>query len=57
MPGLADSVGEAVDYIRSVAEAFVDSYPDREIPLPEGMETLLYEPPGSVIHGETIVTA
>lgn len=52
-----DTVGEAVDYIRSVAEAFVDSYMDREIALPEGVETLLYKPAGSVIHGEIIVTA
>lgn len=40
-----DSVGEALDYVRGVAEAFVDSYLDRDIPLPEEMESLLYEPP------------
>lgn len=53
----ADSVGEAMDYIRSVAESFVDSYLDRELPLPEQMESLQYDPAGSVIHGEIIVTA
>ena len=52
-----DTVGEAVDYIRGVAEAFVDSYLDREIALPEGVESLLYKPVGPVIHGEIIVTA
>lgn len=51
-----DSVGEALDYVGSVAEAFVDSYLDRDIPLSEEMESLLYDPPGSVIHGEIIVT-
>ena len=52
-----DSVGEALDYIRSMAEAFVDSYLDREHPLPEEMESLRYDPTGPVIHGEIIVTA
>ena len=52
-----DTVGESVDYIRGVAEAFVDSYLDREIALPEGGESLTYKPVGSVIHGEIIVTA
>ena len=52
-----DSVGEALDYIRSMAEAFVDSYLDRELPLPEEMESLRYDSTGSVIHGEIIVTA
>ncbi len=52
-----DSVGEALDYIRSMAETFVDSYLDRETPLPEEVELLLYEPSGKVIQGEIIVTA
>ena len=52
-----DSVGEALDYVRSMAETFVDSYLDRELPLPEEVEQLLYEPGGTVIHGEIIVTA
>ena len=52
-----DSVGEALDYIRSMAETFVDSYLDREIPLPEEVESLLYKPTGSVVHAEIIVTA
>ncbi len=52
-----DSVGEALDYVRSMAETFVDSYLDREVPLPEEFELRLYEPAGSVIHGEIIVTA
>lgn len=51
-----DSVREALDYVRSVAEACVNSYLDRDIPLPEEMESLLYEPPSSVIHGEITVT-
>ena len=53
----ADSVGEAMDYVRSMAEAFVDSYLDREHPLPEEMESLRYYPAGTVIQGEIIVTA
>ena len=53
----ADSVSEALDYIRSMAEAFVDSYLDRELQLPEEVELLRYEPDGTVIHGEIIVTA
>lgn len=52
-----DSVGEALDYIRSMAETFVDSYLDREHPLPEGMESLRYYSADSVIYGEIIVTA
>ena len=60
MPGCrawGNTVGETLDYIRGVAEAFVDSYLDRDISLPEEMESLLYEPAGPVIHGEIIVTA
>lgn len=52
-----DSVGDALDCIRGMAETFVDSYLDRESTLPEEVELLLYEPGGSVIHGEIIVTA
>jgi predicted RNase H-like HicB family nuclease len=52
-----DTVSETLDLIRGNAEIFVDSYLDRESPLPEGMESLLYDPAGSVIHGEIIVTA
>lgn len=52
-----DTVGEALDYIRSMAETFVDSYLDRELPLPEEVEALLYEPSGASIHAEIIVTA
>lgn len=52
-----DTVGEALDYIRSMAETFVDSYLDRELPLPEEVEALLYEPSGSSIQAEIIVTA
>ena len=52
-----DSVGEALDFIRSMAETFVDSYLDRELSLPEEVELRIYEPGGPVIHGEIIVTA
>ena len=52
-----DSVGEALDFVRSMAETFVDSYLDRELALPEEVELLLYEPAGSAIHCEIIVTA
>ena len=52
-----DSVGEALDFVRSMAETFVDSYLDRELPLPEEVELLLYEPAESAIHCEIIVTA
>lgn len=51
-----DSVGEALDYIRNMAETFLDSYLDRDIPIPEEVESLLYEPAGEVIHGEIIAT-
>ena len=52
-----DTVSETVDYIRSMAETFVDSYLDREQPLPEEVELLLYEPDGLVIRCEILVTA
>ena len=52
-----DTVSETVDYIRSMAETFVDSYLDREQPLPEEVELLLYEPDGPVIRCEILVTA
>ena len=45
-----------MDYIRNMAEAFLDSYLDREIPFPEEVESLVYEPGGAVIHGEIIAT-
>lgn len=50
-----DSVGETLEYVRGVAEAFIDSYLDRGIPLPEEVESSVYEPMGAVIHGEIIV--
>ncbi len=52
-----DSVGEALDYVRSMAEAFVDSYLDRELTLPEEVELLRYQPEGTTIRGEIIVTS
>ena len=52
-----DSVSETLEFVRSVAEAFIDSYLDREVPLPENVEELAIEPVGSIIHGEILVTA
>ena len=52
-----DSVGEALDYVRSMAEAFVDSYLDRELILPEEVELRIHKPEGTLIHGEIIVSA
>ena len=52
-----DSVSETLDFVRSVAEAFIDSYLDREIPVPERVEELAIEPVGPVIQGEILVTA
>ena len=52
-----DSVSETLELIHSVAEAFIDSYLDREIPLPESVEELAIEPVGPIIHGEILVTA
>jgi predicted RNase H-like HicB family nuclease len=52
-----DSVSETLEFVRGVAEAFIDSYLDREVPLPENVEELAIEPVGSIIHGEILVTA
>ena len=52
-----DSVSETLDFVRSVAEAFIDSYLDREIPLPESVKESAIESAGPVIHGEILVTA
>ena len=52
-----DSVSETLDFIRGMAEAFIDSYFEREIPLPEEVESSIYAPAESVIRGEIIVTA
>ena len=52
-----DSVSETLEFVRSVAEAFIDSYLDRDIPLPESMEELAVEPVGPIIYGEIMVTA
>ena len=52
-----DSVSETLDFVRRVAEAFLDSYMEREIPLPESVEELAIEPVGRIIHGEILVTA
>ena len=52
-----DTVGETLEYVRGVAEQFIDSYLDREIPLPEEVKSSIYKPGGPVIHGEIIVAA
>ncbi len=52
-----DTVGETLTYVQGVAEAFIDSYLDREIPLPEEVESSVYEPEVVAIHGEIIVAA
>ena len=52
-----DSVSETLEFVRGVAEAFIDSYLDREVPLPENVEELAIEPVGSIIHGDILVTA
>ena len=52
-----DSVSETLEFVRGVAEAFIDSYLDREVPMPENVEELAIEPVGTIIHGEILVTA
>ena len=52
-----DSVSETLEFVRGVAEAFIDSYLDREVPMPENVEELAIEPVGTIIHGEILVAA
>ena len=52
-----DSIGDTMDYIRSVAELFIESYMERNHPLPVGLRTLLHESQGAEVYGEVIVEA
>ncbi len=48
---------EALEYVKGMAEAFIESYRDRGIPLPEDVEALEIEATGPAIAGEIMVAA
>ena len=52
-----ETASEALEYVKGVAEAFIESYHDRGIPLPEEVQALALEPMGPAIHAEITVAA
>ncbi len=52
-----ETASEALEYVKGVAEAFIESYQDREIPLPEKVKALAIDTTGTAILGEITVAA
>jgi predicted RNase H-like HicB family nuclease len=52
-----DTPSQALGYIKGVAEAFIESYQDRETPLPQEVEALAIQTTGSPLPGEITVAA
>ena len=53
----AETPSQALEYVQGIAEAFIESYQDRGIPLPEEVKALALEPVGPAIHAEITVAA
>ncbi len=52
-----ETPSQALGYVQGVAEAFIESYHDRGVPLPEDVESLAVETTGAVVPGEIMVAA
>ena len=52
-----ETPSQVLEYVQGVAEAFIESYQDREVPLPEEVKALAVETKGTVVPGEIIVAA
>ena len=52
-----DSVSETLEYVKGVAEAFIESYQDREVPLPEEVKSLAIAIKDGSVPGEIMVAA
>jgi predicted RNase H-like HicB family nuclease len=50
-----DSVSETLEYVKGVAEAFIESYQDREVPLPEEVKSLAIAIKDGSVPGEIMV--
>ena len=52
-----ETPSEALEYVKGVAEAFIESYMEHGNTLPEELETLALKPVGQVVHAEVTVAA
>ena len=52
-----ETPSEALEYVKGVAEAFIESYMEHGNPLPKEMETLALKTVGQVVHTEVTVAA
>lgn len=52
-----ETPSQVLEYVQGVAEAFIESYHDRGVPLPEDVESLAVETTGAVVPGEIMVAA
>jgi predicted RNase H-like HicB family nuclease len=52
-----DTPAEALSFVQGVAAAFIESYRDREDPLPDGLSALAGDARPTVAEGEMLVSA
>ena len=52
-----ETPSEALEYVKGVAEAFIESYQDREVPLPEEVQLLAIAIKDGSVPGEIMVAA
>ena len=52
-----ETPSQVLEYVQGVAEAFIESYQDRGVPLPEEVKALAVETKGEVVPGEIMVAA
>lgn len=52
-----ETPSQVLEYVQGVAEAFIEAYHDRGVPLPEDVESLAVESTGAVVPGEIMVMA
>jgi predicted RNase H-like HicB family nuclease len=50
-----ETPSEALEYVKGVAEAFIESYQDREVPLPEEVKSLAIAIKDGSVPGEIMV--
>ncbi len=53
----AETPSQVLEYVQGVAAAFIESYHDRGVPLPEDVQSLAVGTTGTVVPGEIMVAA
>ncbi len=52
-----ETPSQVLEYVQGVAEAFIESYHERGIPLPQDVESLAVDSTGAAVPGEIMVAA